>query len=214
MSEQWVERSRANLLPLSETNNFEDALKEWIYTGYSNDLEIANEHCELCEHSHIRYQFEIENKYNGNTLLVGSECINKFGILSIDEKGHILNHQQSKSKVNRDKNSLIKKSKEKLLINKLVELAQKDNEFNIQSFIDYYQSRKAFTPKQLFLLIWRFDKTGISYKPSMFTMTMRRHSEQAQLQQMDTWKIEKILPCMKSHQKQWGKNNIISFRNK
>lgn len=207
MDTNWLERSKNNLLPYSETNNFREALTEWFYTGYSHDLEIANQQCDLCEHPNIRYQFEIENKYNGHTLLVGSECINKFNILSIDKNGEILNAEHSRNRVNQDKRDLIKKAKERLLINKIVELAQKDNQFNITDFIDYYKERKAFTPKQLSTLIWRMEKANISYEPKIFKMTIRREREQYQLMTMPNWQIQKIYPMMTTSQKKWVEDN-------
>ena len=51
------------------------------------DVEIADEICHLCDHSNIRYQFEIVNKQNGNLLLIGSECIKKFNIEVVNDEG-------------------------------------------------------------------------------------------------------------------------------
>jgi hypothetical protein len=74
----WKERSEANLLPLSiEQRHLYLALSEWLYRGEMYDLGEPCELCGLCEHPDLRYQFKIVNSYNGNELLVGSECITK-----------------------------------------------------------------------------------------------------------------------------------------
>lgn len=86
----WAERAAANLLPLSkEKSDLANALREWRYTGDFHDLEAPIENCQLCDHPDIRYQFEIRNLLTGNTLLIGSECINRFGIAATDEEGRL-----------------------------------------------------------------------------------------------------------------------------
>ena len=104
----WAERSAANLLPLSEeTSNLKAALHEWVYSGEMYDLTEPIETCELCEHPDIRYQFKIVNTLNGSELLVGSECITKFGILAVGESGELLNQAESRRKVQQDRRFLI-----------------------------------------------------------------------------------------------------------
>jgi len=75
----WASRSAENILPYSnEKRDLALALKEWLYTDDMLDLEAPIEDCQLCDHPDIRYQFSIQNKFNGHELLVGSECINSF----------------------------------------------------------------------------------------------------------------------------------------
>ena len=87
----WASRAAENILPLSrEKMNLASALAEWLYTGDTYDLEKPIETCELCGHPDLRYQFRIENRHNGNELLVGSECINRFTIRATDSFGRVL----------------------------------------------------------------------------------------------------------------------------
>jgi hypothetical protein len=67
-----------------------------------------------------------------------------------------------------------------------------DDEFDIESFIDYFQMRGAFTPKQLGLLLWRLERYGIIHARCKFKITIRRHREQTQLEEMQDWQIKKI----------------------
>jgi len=113
----WTERSAANLLPLSEErSSLKVALREWVYSGETYDLIQPVETCELCEHPDIRYQFKIVNKLNGSELLVGSECITKFGILAVGESGEFLNQAESRRKVHQDRRFLIEKGRRKRLV--------------------------------------------------------------------------------------------------
>lgn len=200
----WASRSAENILPYSEEKkNLAVALDEWTYTGEMHDLESPIETCELCNHPDIRYQFNIRNVHNDNELLVGSECINKFEIKAVSDEGKILNRSESRKKVNRDRRHLVTEAAKKRLINSLVELSRKDDEFNIESFIDYVQDRGSFTPNQLSALIWRLDKHNVTYKPSDFKLTIRRNREKEQIRSMPDWKIEKLWRSLSSSQKQW-----------
>ena len=58
----WLEKSKLNLIPLSLADEFVEALKEWAFTGEVQDYGDASEDCELCEHSELRYHFEIKNE--------------------------------------------------------------------------------------------------------------------------------------------------------
>ena len=189
----WIDRVQKNVFPLSEEqDDIKKALSEWKYSGDMYDLEYAEEDCELCDHPGIRYQFEIVNTLNGNSLLIGSECINRFNIGVIDEHGNILMGEAAKKKVSRDRSRLINDAKFKSVINTLVTLKLKEQNFDIDSFIDYYKDRKAFTPKQLFLIIWRLDKYKIPYNKNYFKLTIRRNREKEQLINMVSKKSRKF----------------------
>jgi hypothetical protein len=204
----WARRSAENLLPLSEEKeSLKDALREWIYSGDMYDLEEPRETCELCEHPDIRYQFKITNRLNMNELLVGSECINKFGILAVDDAGIVLDQGQSRRRVQQDRRYLIAEARKKRLITSLVELSNRDQEFQITSFIDYVQDRGAFTPHQLAFLLWRLDRHGVDYSPTDFKLTIRRNREKAQLAAMPDWKLRRVWRAMSTSQKEWYGDN-------
>lgn len=204
----WVSRSAANLLPLSqEKQDFQKALKEWIYTGDAYDLESPMEHCELCEHPDIRYQFKIVNRLTSNELLVGSECIGKFEIAAIDRTGRILNSEQSKKKVQRDRQYLITEAKKKKAINVLVALSAKDSDFNINSFISYLQDNGSFTPNQLGLLFWRLEVQKIEYSACNFKLSLKKNRDKEQLLKMEYWKVQKLWKALSATQRQWYENH-------
>lgn len=200
----WKVRSEANLLPLSiEQSSLYRALLEWVYTGEMYDLGSPHATCELCEHPDLRYQFKIVNKYNGNELLVGSECITKFRITAVDESGNALGRDESRKKVARDRRCLIMSSKNKRQINALLRLAAVEHDFKISSFIDYVQDRGAFTPNQLSLLLRKFRQHGIEHDPRDFKVIIRRGREQTQLLEMPEWKRQQLLPALSPTQKKW-----------
>lgn len=200
----WAQKSAANILPLSlEKARLAVALREWLYVGDMYDLQAPDETCELCEHPDIRYQFKIINRHNGNEMLVGSECINKFGISAADELGNILNRDESRRRVNRDRRFLINEARKRRLINTLVALSSAEEKFDINSFISYVVDRDAFTPNQLALLFWRLDHNQIGYVPSDFKLVIRRDREKAQLLQMEDRKLAKLWRAMSSSQRRW-----------
>ena len=202
----WIQGVKNNLLPLSDNKiEIDVALKEWLYTGEAYDLEADTETCELCGYPSIQYQFQIENFITRNVLLVGSECIKKFQLRAIDNTGHILNLKKTQRVLSKDRRRLISDGKTKHVINKLVELSTHDTNFNFDNFIKYYKERKAFTPKQIDLILWKFDEYKIDFKPSNFKMTIRRKREKKQLQDMDDWKINRIKKCLSPSQRAYLK---------
>ncbi|MBY4804632.1 hypothetical protein [Burkholderia cepacia] len=204
----WAQRSAANLLPLSvEQRQFPVALHEWVYAGDMYDMERPAGTCELCEHPDIRYHFKIVNRHNGNEMLVGSECINRFGISATDPLGNVLNREESRRRVNRDRRYLVNEAKKRKLVNTLVELANVDEQFNIQSFISYVMERDAFTPDQLAVLFWRLDEHHIPYTATDFKLIIRRDREKAQLRRMPTWKIKKLWVALSTSQRRWVEEN-------
>lgn len=210
---EWIEQVKKNIIPLSEEKeDLKKAFEEWSHNNNVYDLEEAKEVCGLCGQSNLRYQFEIENQKNGNTLLVGSECINKFGIKAIDEDGNILDEEETKKKLSSNKYKLVTNAKEKAVIEALIKLVQVDEEFNSESFLEYYKNRKAFTPFQLATLVWRLNKNSIEYKHLDFKVIIRRDREKEQLLKMEDWKLKKIWPFLSSYQKKFCKQNRkISF---
>lgn len=205
----WVSGCIKNLLPLSEEKrDFQKALREWFYTGDCYDFIDSSEKCELCEYSHLRYQFKILNKFTKNKLLVGSECINRFEILAVDEKGFFLSKEKSRQKLQCDRQNLIKEAKKKKIIDTLVDLSRKDKDFNINSFIDYIQDRNSFTPNQLSLLFWRLDKYKINYTASDFKLSIRRNKEKEQLLTMEDWKVKRLWKSMSTNQREWYYSNV------
>jgi len=96
----WDKKLVANMLELSEADNYEDAHKEWIATGdvwwRGSSSEIpqwvldspSEDHKCLCGHW-IVYHFRIRNTENGNEAVVGSDHINSYLIIRAltQEKG-------------------------------------------------------------------------------------------------------------------------------
>ena len=80
-------------------------------------------------------------------------------------------------------------------------MASVDNEFIIENFIEYFKERKAFTPKQLSLLIWRLRKADIDFNKSHFKLTIKKKREQENLLQLEDWKLKSIWECLSSSQK-------------
>lgn len=198
----WEARAAANILPLSrEQRTLGVALREWRYSGSFHDLEEPSEDCELCNHPDIRYQFEIRNLYTEHALLVGSECINRFGIVGTDEQGRALDAADTRRKLGRDRRQLIEDARRRSVVNSLVGLSYADHEFAIHSFIDYLQTHGAFTPRQLSTLLWRLEKHRIPHKSADFKLTIRRNRERAQLREMKDWELKRLWPCLSRTQR-------------
>jgi len=200
----WANRAAANLLPLScAQNDLQVALAEWRYVGNFYDLETPSEVCQLCDHPDIRYQFEIRNLHTGEELLIGSECITRFGIAATDDEGRALDAAGTKKKVARDRRRLVDDAKKRGVVSALVALGQADPEFEIPSFINYLQDRGAFTPRQLATIMWRLKKFRVPHRPTDFKLTIKRNREKAQLRELKDWQLRNIEPCLSPSQKEF-----------
>jgi len=198
----WASRAAANLLPQSiEQTDLTTALREWVYEGNVEDLEAPVETCELCEHPGIRYQFEIVNRHNGNTLQIGSECIKRFSIEVLDARGGVLVGRAAHRKVDADRRTMEQRARTRSVLNSLVALAAADDEFELDNFIAYYQRREAFTPAQMGLLQWRFAAHGVEHRPADFKVSLRRNREQSQLLAMPEWKVRRLWPYLSAEQR-------------
>jgi hypothetical protein len=200
----WASRVAANLLPLSyERADLAKALREWRYTGDYNDLDEPAADCELCDHPDIRYQFEIQNLHTGRALLVGSECINRFGIAATDEEGRTLDAVATRKKISRDRHHLVEDARKRRAVKTLVALAHADKDFEILSFVEYLQSRGAFTPRQLSTIMWRLDIHHIDYHARDFKLTIRRNREKAQLMELTDWQLHRLSACLSDSQRSY-----------
>ena len=205
---EWLERVKHSIFPRSiERQDIRKALQEWFYTGDCHDLEQPIEDCELCGHPDIRYQFTILNRNTKEILLIGSECVTRFDIPALGKDGVILSTKETKKVVSKDRRKLITNAKERRMIQALIELKKKEEDFNIDSFISYYKDRGAFTPKQLSVLFWRFDKYDIERCPADFKLTIKRNREKEQLLALKDFQIQAILPCLSPTQRSYLERN-------
>lgn len=201
----WFSNVGKNIFPLSiEKTELKTALAEWKYQGITYDLETPAENCELCDHPDIRFQFEIVNKHNNNKLLVGSECIKKFGSIAVlDEDGNVLSTDEANQKVDRDRRRLVTDAKIKSLLNSLVKLSHQDEDFNIESFIKDYQERRAFTPRQLSTLFWRLKKYKVPHNKSYFKIYIRRERDRESLLALKDFQLKSIWDALSKTQKEF-----------
>lgn len=201
----WFTNVGTNIFPLSiEKTELKTAMSEWQYRGNTYDLEKPDEHCELCNHSDIRFQFEIVNKHNNNNLLVGSECIKKFdGIAVLDADGNILSTEEANQKVDHDRRKLVTDAKVKSLLNSLIELSRQDEDFDIESFIADYQQRGAFTPRQLSTLFWRLKKYQVPHNKSCFKIYIRRERDKEALLELKDFQLKSIWNALSQSQKEF-----------
>ncbi|MFB0774645.1 hypothetical protein [Aeromonas salmonicida] len=72
--EHNLERLKEHILPLSNSQHFHIAIKEWSLVGIEISEEFDNCPCgqQIKEHCHI------ENRITGNKTYVGNVCINRF----------------------------------------------------------------------------------------------------------------------------------------
>ncbi len=197
MSTDYPRRVRENILPLSLENNLPKAFREWYFTEEIFDHVQPTEICQLCDKEELRYHFQIKNENNGNMLWVGSKCILKFGLSVYDNEGDLLDEQGARKKLN----SLTKKMQLESCIKALEELSRSENNDILKRALDYYKNNKRLTPKLAFVVFWRMKKHRIDHHPSFFKISLKRHSHQQDLAEMQTDRVHMFWKALSPSQK-------------
>lgn len=203
----WLVRVKKRVFLVSqEKSDITKALAEWRYSGEVNDLGLGRAECELCGKADIRFQFEIINTINSNQLLIGSECITRFGpIQVIDEKGQAVLGAKVSQKIARDKRRVISQAKIKKALNILIELARKDSQFKLDHIAGYYEAHTALHPRFLNFVLWRLEVSKVPHDKKLFKLKIRTKNEQTDLLVLEDWKVKRMWECLSSDQKKWYK---------
>ncbi|WP_224368007.1 hypothetical protein [Hyalangium versicolor] len=196
----YFERIKPHLLPASvEQKEVAEALKEWVYRGESFILDARSGTCELCGQQDLSFHFAIDNRHNQNRLLIGSECIKRFDISVQDALGIEVVGRKAHQKVDADRRELENQARLRRVLNVLVQLARKprfEEDINVESFAMYYRKNGAFTPRQLFLILWQVEKYGVPYRKTDFKVKLRSEREKEQIAEMSPERMKLLWPAM------------------
>lgn len=196
----WDKKAQENLLPLSkETENLEIALKEWYYTGTGLDHITPSETCQLCENTGLRYQFEIKNKDTENILLIGSDCILRFGIAVYGDNGELLEGKE-KEKTLSDK---IREFQVEVALEPLRQLwrIDKKNRRAIEYYVSDFKEGKGFAPEHLLFLFHQLRKYNINYEPAYYKVTVRSSWDKDELLNMSEDDLKLIWSSLSASQR-------------
>ncbi len=199
----WLEKSKQNLIPLSISNEFSEALKEWSFTGDVEDHGDLSVDCEMCEHPELRYHFEIKNKLKSNILWVGSSCIERFEEIELfDEDGNRLVTEESRRK---ELKRHLKKKLEDIMLEPIRELWKvypRDSKprKNIQRAVHNYKMQSGFSPQEILLIFSGLDRNDISYEAKRYKVSLRSDCNKYFIKTLIKEDIIKLLPCFSKEQ--------------
>lgn len=194
----WLANSKKNLLPLSKAADFTDALREWFFTGNVSDYEVeeADIHCELCEHSDLAHHFHIRNTLTGHSLLVGSSCILKFQEIEVrDKHGRVIADPE-----------LRKAALDEALRSKIIETSLQPlralwrvsrNRRNLMEFFAREIKRnEGLSPKQLSDLLKTLERHQIPYAAKLYKISLRTNDAKSTVTSMSARDFERIAPAL------------------
>lgn len=80
MRDERTARAHRRIVESSQSDNFEDARREWEYTGRRMDESDQGFTgvCELCGQPHVKEVFQIFNPLTGSEFWVGRQCVRHF----------------------------------------------------------------------------------------------------------------------------------------
>lgn len=206
----WIKNSMKNLLPLSqEPADFKEALKEWFFSGEIIDHEAPIEACGLCEKDELRYHFQISNDI-GNSLWVGSKCIEKFNITVRDENGievtgcketYLLKQARRKHVSMVFQRLSETKPKGEIKGHRKIELDNYCiNKFNLEERLD---------PKMLNYLFMRLDEEDIKHEKRFFAISLRSQDNKDKLLVLRIEQFERIKKALTSQQRKFYLDNHV-----
>lgn len=196
----WLDTSKRNLVPLSKSISFTEALREWLFTGNVYDYDDGDIECELCEHPDLSHHFEIRNTLNDNRLLVGSSCILKFSEITIrDALGQEVTDLDERKFYLED---ALQKKLAEIMLEPLRRLWLKDIEYraNIEAKAKYLKAGSGVSPRELLFLFRRMEFYNIPYTAKRYKVSLRAYSEQRELRQMSHEELHKIKPALSATQ--------------
>lgn len=198
----WLANSIKNLLPLSRSPEFREALGEWFFTGEVDDYE--GEHadilCELCEHPDLVHHFHIKNALTEQSLLVGSSCILKFEQIEVrDNRGRpILDPILRKGALNSALRARIVETS--LAPLRKLWRADRTRRHEIEFLAAEIKEDLGLSPKQLGDLFQYFEEYQVHYSPKLYKVKMRSYEFAHQVGPMSPSEFNRIAPALSSAQ--------------
>lgn len=203
----WLENSKMNLLPLSVSTEFQEALKEWFFTGEVKDYQEPCEDCQMCEHPELRYHFLIKNRLSEKILWVGSSCILKFeGIDVFNEDESLAKGKEREKRLHKVLSELKKEHAKEQALEPLRLLWKQDEKYrdDIARAVKHFEEKGGFKPKFLAIMMASMSNRQISYDPSVYPVYLRSDKAKCELEEMSSERFGLILPALSlSQRKRW-----------
>ena len=187
--------------PHSKGEDYGQVLQEWVPTGEVRDTDFEGA-CELCSHTPLRWQYQIESTKTSSTLWIGSRCLqNIYGeTAKLEGRDEEQARKEARSEIREAKKTY---GKHKILeaLRSLWKLENSDFQGTIWSIADDLKERGHVTPKQAKLLDWRCSTHDIDFPMEFLSIDLRKDKYKEQLQQMEDWKVAEIWQALDSKQR-------------
>ena len=208
-----------NIFSLSEEKtDFKTALTEWKFTGEIVVYEEPIEICNLCEHPNLRYHYEIENVQLRTSLMVGSNCIDKFDITVIGEDGIEITENKEAYLIARAQKKHIKDAFDKLIATKPMGSMVKRSGVNIGKEYriieldeacksDYYLHGKM-DARMLNYLFLRFEQEGVFCEKRFFKIKLNSQEAKDKLLSLDRKQYDRTKVALSVSQRKYYEGNF------
>jgi hypothetical protein len=203
--QKWLEIATENIL-LNSVNkiDFNSAKEEWLITEKVIDNYVIDCNdlpcCELCCHEKLRWQFEIQNKLNGNKLLVGSTCITKFDI-PVSTNNAAIFHGKIRDDLLLYRIRLIKDQYVKNHIKELFKyIKERVQVEKIEEIEKYWINENCLTPDMAVAFISLCIKTKLNIQELEITISIKRIDEKIGILHMKNEEYEIIKPYLDEKQ--------------
>jgi hypothetical protein len=98
-------------------------------------------------------------------------------------------------------NDAVKRMQREACIRALRAALAKEPHAILQRALDAYIADEALTPKQLNVVFWRLDTTGIEYRPSFFKVDMKARRRMEDLEAMPDYQRARVWRALTSAQR-------------
>lgn len=185
----WALNAAANLVSRSSSPYLAMAMREWHATGDLIDHHSIDEVCELCDHTGLRYHYEIRNTGTNSQLWVGSTCITRF--VPMFEGGREVVDEAEKSAILlRWRKEAEELSREEAADRTLRKLFDIDPRFRTGNWKRDW--KLGYSAKQLNMVAVVCRANGIPFSAYNFKINTRRERVVDQVKDLDLWHYKRI----------------------
>lgn len=213
----YLSRCRESLVPKSKADDLLSAFEEWEFNDNIIDHGDACEVCHLCGHKPLRWHFEIRSRETDETMMVGSECIKRFGAhrerLRAKKRG-VEDEDELDSiaeKARSDIRSMLREKQKEYRRDMVVESLRRlwsaeDSNSNFRSMIESiaksYKKDPTLSPNQAKVIGWRASEHDVDVPFEHIKIDLAKKRYKRQMRSMDDWKIKQFWDALSSTQQQ------------
>lgn len=166
-----------SMTPSSETYLAE----EWLFTGRGRDNLTSKSLCSICGRHHVRYQYQIRNKFTHHREWAGESCLLQSGVTGFLDGRPVAGDKLKPAIRDARQAMLVDKAQSALMV-----VAEKNGHPALIGALKALEESGSVSPNQAAAIYYAANKEGIEVAPGLIKVTMKKKRHQEQVRTMDS----------------------------